>query len=82
MSLRIVRCLFGVEPNTFAPTLWLTITKDDKVLAVGEIEWNTFDSNVSYSLRDINLANSLLKSVKEPPLTIEEIFLYKITKEY
>lgn len=82
MSLRTLKFLFGVEPNTFAPTLWLSITKDNKILVIDEIDWNFLDSSVSYSLRDINLANILLNGINEPPLTIEEIFLYNITKEY
>jgi hypothetical protein len=77
MSLRIIETNIRVDPHSFEPILWFRVKKKDTVI---------FDTDFLltylYVEETLHILNSLLVEHGEPPLTTEEIVLYKLTKDY
>lgn len=83
MSLRTIETKMGVKMETFEPTLWLIVKKGDqpilaKSFTMGLVTSNDIGDHVDATIKFIS---NMLVEDGEPPLSKEEIFYYKLTKE-
>lgn len=70
--------------ETFEPTLWIIVKRGDIPVLVESV---TLSYAGDITIRDpidrtLNWINSMLVENGEAPLSKEEIFYYKLTKEY
>jgi hypothetical protein len=84
MSLRNIQINPTFDPNSFEPILCFMVKKEDTVVFSEQL---VLQISGDYPIENpidttLNILNSLLVGQGEPPLTTEEIVLYKLTKDY
>lgn len=85
MSLRTVKTKMGVTMETFEPTVFVTVMRENvpiltKTFTLELVEdYQGISDNEGYQIKHIN---KLLEDIGELPLSDEEIFYYILTKEY
>jgi hypothetical protein len=78
MNLRTFICEPFVDVNTFEKSYQIQIYEENTIIYS---DVNHIWPDIDESSR-INFLNMILDHIKQPPLTKEEIFLYKLTKDY
>jgi len=78
MNLRTFICEPFIDVNTFEKSYRIQICSDG-VIIYSEVNNIWPDCNEQDR---INLLNMILRYLEQPPLTAEEIFYHKITKDY
>lgn len=78
MNLRTFICDPVIDVNTFEKSYRIKFYIDDRLIYS---EVNNIWPDCNEQDR-INLLNMILKYIEQPPLTAEEIFYHKITKDY
>ena len=81
--MRHIETKVGVKMETFEPTMWIIVKRGDIPVLVETVTLNIqgdylIDNPIDTSLGWIN---TMLVEAGEPPLSTEEIFYYKLTKE-
>ena len=84
MNLRTVETTIGIIKETFETALYLTIKREGVPILTNAFTVEVVDATQDlidiehYQLKSINM---LLVDIGEPPLSNEEIFYYKLTKD-
>lgn len=84
MNLRTVESHVWIDPRSFELMFHFVLRKNNTIVFDKELAWPVYVDDKIEHIKDqpLNILNYLLIEHNHQPLTKEEIFLYKLTKDY